>query len=602
MNLISEQTQKIQKGDLYALLAGCSDEDLSPLVGLITSKWFNSLESHTEYKRFKPNHSKYHRIIGDELRRYGGNSFRNVFRGEGPPYAEIVKNVCLKLDIRPESDTVKNEGKVLSLFLERHWKTLNKAQQDAIIADARKSAADKSVTALDLFKAGGPFLALMVPRMFLGPIGWASLVWTVLGFNVADPSFKVTIPAVLHIAYLRRRFLDMLSEAAKASPTSAGSISRTSIPAVRSVSLTVGEKAEEPVLTLARISKPANQAWHPADPSGKGIGRLNPLLQAVPSLATAQNVAMTDYMEVVFNGPLMKAKGVDGYRCMTMIDGKPSHGTLLDPKELSNIVNASALFQVASVAVAQKHLADISAKLSDIKACIDRIHQFQKAGRRSILTGSIRYYEQVAPSVLAGELSEADASAVRHQIERHEADLLRVQDHLMDEIRHESQDVMNLKDDDMFGSAGMTEVIKKHQMLLDDLYQQLILCIRARGCGWQLLVAFPESDRLKEDRKASIQEALAILSEGNDMLSRTDVFMRQKIKSMSSVWNSTMTLNDRKLTLLEWNEKLLSDVNSLVNSIALDIRVAEAVLRERQEPVTMVVKIEDGRIVASSAA
>ena len=39
--------------------------------------------------------------------------------------------------------------------------------------------------------------------VFLGPIGWtATGIWTV--FDIASPAYRVTIPAVIQVAYLRQ--------------------------------------------------------------------------------------------------------------------------------------------------------------------------------------------------------------------------------------------------------------------------------------------------------------------------------------------------------------------------------------------------------------
>ncbi|MFZ2631542.1 MAG: hypothetical protein WA081_15210 [Desulfosalsimonadaceae bacterium] len=594
---INEKIREIENGDLYAILSLCTNEDLDPLVKCMDRKLSSTLEINDDYKKYYPCHTKYYKAIGDEIRLFGGNSFKNIFRGgEGPTYDEIVVDVCKKLDIPFElGKTVNNESNVLAIYLDRQWKALSREQQDEIITDAREAASKKTFNAATIIEGGGALLLLLRP--FLGLVGWPVLA----AFSLAKPAFKVTISCVLHIAYLRKKILDGEAASFVDSYIPAGSAENVSlVPATtRSASLVVGVSEDEPALSLTWISNPTPQAWYPVDDSDEGISRLNPLLQAVPNFSIAGELTSTKYMEVVIDGPLVKATGINGgYRGFRIVDGKiESHAILFEPSKLSKIVNASALLQVASVAVAQKHLADINEKLSEIKACVDKIHQFQKNERRSVLTGATRYFEQVAQSVLAGELSDA----IRNQIEDHEANLLQVQDHLMEDIRHESKEIINIKGKDTFGSKGMQNAISSHQKLLDDLYQQLMLCIRARACGWQLLVVFPGEERLKEKRKCSIQESLKALAEGGDLLKKTDMFMRNKIKELSSVWNRTATLNKRKLSLLEWNDTLMGEITSCKAQIVRDIRAAEAVINDRRQPVTMVVKVEGDRIVAACA-
>lgn len=582
--------EDIANGDLYALLAVCTKEDLDPLVALIKGKISNFLEINEDYKKHSPDHTKYHNVIADEVRLFGGNTFRNLMRGgEGPPYDEIVLDICKKLEIPGRAgETVKNEGNILTIFLDRQWRALSEEEQNRLIAEARANAAKEvGVNTKNVLMGGSMLLA---PRLALGPVAWGATV-----VSIADPAFSVTVPCVLHIAYLRQKYMEVmcptsgLTSVAKTEPTE-----RT---LVRSSVLAIGVSENDQVLSLARISEPPVTNWNPVG-GDDGISRLNPLLQAVPSLATAGEVASGKYMEVVINGPLLKAKGKEGYRLITMIDNKPSHGTLLDPSKLSNIVNASALLQVASVAVAQKHLADISKKLSDIKAIVERISKFQEDKRKSKITASIHYFEQVAKSVLSGELS----ASVRSQFEGHESLLLSIQAHLMVDIRHESKAILDVKDETMFGSKGMEDAIREHQKRLDDLYHQLLVCIRARACGWQLLMAYPGEDGLKVSRRDGIEEAIKVLSEGGDLLSNTDKLMRQKVKSISAVWNRNITVNERKLSLLEWNDRLLQEVSQCKEQIVSDLRAAETAIAQQSQPVTVFVKIENDQIVSACAA
>ncbi len=580
----------IAKGDLYTLLSVCTKEDLDPLVTCILNKFSNLLDVNDDYKRYRPDHTKYHQVIANEIRLFGGNTFLNLMRGgEGPSYDELVLDVCKKLDIPYQNgETVKNESNLLAIFLDKQWKALSEEEREKIISAARTDAAKGTgINVKNAISGGG---TLLMTRLAFGPIGWGASV-----FSITDPAFSVTVPCVLHVAYLRKKYL----EAANAVPVQKTHTEMTSAvrPLVRSNVLVVGTSEDSHVLSLAHISEPPIANWNTVT-NANGISRLNSLLQVVPGLATANEVATGKYMEVVINGPLLKAKNQDGYRLITMINGKPSHGTLLDPEQLSTIVNTGALLQVASIVVAQKHLADISQKLSEIKASVDRILSFQKNERGAVIKGATRYFEQVAQAVLSGELSKS----VRHQIEHHEAQLLQVQEHLVVDIRHESQAIRHVKDATMFGSKGMEDAIREHQKLLDDLYQQLLLCIRARVCGWQLLIAYPGEEYLKEQRKQSIEEIVESLRESGDLLAITDASMRQKIKSISATFNTNITINTRKLSLLEWVDQLSVKISNSIEKIDEEIIKSEIALAKQLQPVTMLVKVEGGQIVATCPA
>ena len=112
------------------------------------------------------------------------------------------------------------------------------------------------------------------------------------------------------------------------------------------------------------------------------------------------------------------------------------------PENLEKIVNAGALFQVTSVIVAQKHLADISQKLTEIKKTVDDIHKHQKDKRETDITGAVDYFKQIAPSILAGELRDS----YQHQFEKYEGELLSIRNHLLKDIKKLNHEIENLKD------------------------------------------------------------------------------------------------------------------------------------------------------------
>jgi len=304
----------------------------------------------------------------------------------------------------------------------------------------------------------------------------------------------------------------------------------------------------------------------------------------------------TRYMTVVANGPLAKAAG-GGFRGYVQgANGVASHATLDDPALLASIANPAAIWQIASIVVAQKHLADINEKLDKIKAGIDNINFHLKEDRRSIATGAIRYFSQITNSILAGELS----NSVRSQIEAHECALLKMQEQVLADIQRQVDNIRHVKLPFAFGSDSSRQAIRECQEELDETYAQFLLCLKARACGWQLLLAFPGEDTLKESRRRDIGDALVSLDEGSEMLRQTDEFMQQKIRELSSMWNTKLTVNERKMELREWGPKLKSDIEVTRERILEEIRIADMAMIDLQGVVTFVAKVEDGRVVAIS--
>ena len=104
---------------------------------------------------------------------------------------------------------------------------------------------------------------------------------------------------------------------------------------------------------------------------------------------------------------------------------------LFEIGNLQNVINAAAIWQVASVLVAQKHLADISSKLDEINDNIIALSQFLEDQRESRIRSAYDYLGQAYRALGSGELS----GAVRNELENCERDLLEIQHHIEKEYR-----------------------------------------------------------------------------------------------------------------------------------------------------------------------
>lgn len=190
--------KKIKSGDLYALLAVCTNDELDPIVKTLLGATTNFLEVNDVYKKFSPNHIMYHKEICDELRTFGGNSFANIFRGNGPEYSELVDDVCEKLDVKfIKGAVVANEKRLLQKYAE----DMGDAGVEKVAAvagkDASKIGNNKAATTVGIASA-----------VLISPAG---LLYT--GYKISGAAFRVTVPCVLHIATLRQIILSQAVEA-----------------------------------------------------------------------------------------------------------------------------------------------------------------------------------------------------------------------------------------------------------------------------------------------------------------------------------------------------------------------------------------------------
>lgn len=225
-------------------LRDCSDEDLNVLEHILIKGEVGkeriscTFTSKDIYKDNYPKHSKYWNELARELQEYGGNSFANLFRGEGVLYREILSDVCKKSKVKFEEgiSTEELEELFLMSILESSLDNLTEEQRKELLNEINVSTTDytkkgvmtalqvaikstgftpyrlsaiiankvfRTVVGRGLTLAGNQTLMKSVST-FAGPVGWTITgLWT--AYDIAGPAYRVTIPAVLEVIHLRRK-------------------------------------------------------------------------------------------------------------------------------------------------------------------------------------------------------------------------------------------------------------------------------------------------------------------------------------------------------------------------------------------------------------
>lgn len=235
-------------------LRRASNEDLYPLVKHLIKPITEELSIKERYKRHYPNHREYVDEIVFELRLFASNTIANRFRrGEGLPYKKIVQNVASKLKIAYAADdpVEKVELKILLEILNCRFNKMSAPVIEAfekagasklyfsssfpiaaitvqiIIKSSRRIAYQAAMIVaetgarivlgkglrLTVLSQGMKLVGVNVAQkafmgkmigVFAGPIGWIiTALWTAIGFS--GPAYRVAIPCVCHIAYLRQK-------------------------------------------------------------------------------------------------------------------------------------------------------------------------------------------------------------------------------------------------------------------------------------------------------------------------------------------------------------------------------------------------------------
>lgn len=229
-------------------LQNCGNEDLRVLCEILIKdkngniRFSEKLTDTDSYYNCYPHNARgMWKDIAAELQRFGGNTFLNIYRhGFGPSYESIVYDVCKKMAVKDikEHDTAEEmEQKLLCKLTENMLDKMSDEEIAEIMRELniknRSYSKQGLMAALliarsvnkKLFYKMMQYIIRFVTEMlvgrgvmwasagilargtqfFLGPAGWFICgAWTL--WDVAGPAYRVTIPAVLQVSYMRMKY------------------------------------------------------------------------------------------------------------------------------------------------------------------------------------------------------------------------------------------------------------------------------------------------------------------------------------------------------------------------------------------------------------
>ena len=227
-------------------LGEMKSDDLHDLVESITkdkdgsTRYTEELTGKEIYKKNYPEHVKYWKDVAAEIQCFGANSLATMLRGgQGVPYREILMDVCNKMKVNYNKsqaiDSIENQLliKLLGDAMEKMSESERAEFAKVVGLNAAKTFSPEGLMAAAqaAFSAGGfqsyriaLIVANGVSRALLGrgltlaanaaltrtlgiisgPIGWA-ITGALTAIDLAGPAFRVTLPAVIHVALLRKK-------------------------------------------------------------------------------------------------------------------------------------------------------------------------------------------------------------------------------------------------------------------------------------------------------------------------------------------------------------------------------------------------------------
>lgn len=544
------------------------------------------------------------RLLVRELQHFGGNTFVNLFRRNGVNYSEIVDDVTshLKVKVPATASVEEKETLIIDCVFTSSWKKMSDDERSQILRDMgingsasmdipvwqRAALVANSLAQTTAGKVLPLIAGLGIGRVLgvlTGPVGLA-ITGLYTAYDISNPAFRVTLPCVVQIAWIRLKNSRQFRLATQPSPTT--------VPALTyDQRWGFGHDIHQPALTVATI--PPSESINTGSMQEQdvtGISRLSPLLQTLPSLATSAHVASHQYMEVIINGTLASVKDGPGFRGFSLGEkGIKEHAVLLSPDKLSQLVNAGMLLNVASAVLAQKHLADISKKLTEIVESVREVSAFQNNARKSEIIGAIQYLQQITPVIVEEQCSPA----IRQKLEDIEVQFSALQAHLLTDITAAGDKVAALKDRGLFGSTEITNKIQAQQKILDERIHEWDLAMKVRAQALHLLTHAEGNTTLVRHRQQTIVHNY---QEFESVVDKVERQLHQRIQGISALTEQSNTTNANKVLLRKWTTTTLMHQKMAIEEAHSSFgKFQQGLLAEQPQSARLLVEMQDGKPV-----
>lgn len=529
--------------ELHLVLDLCSNEELEPIVNRLAAFGESYFKLSRRVSLHSPNHIAYVDLIGDEIYRLGITATGQVGH-DRPSYANFLRAVWDKVGLGNKPERLEQlELGLINVFGKKSILAVNNEQKFHLIQDVCAEA-EKAV--------GG----------ILSSNCWAPFV-----------------NALIHVGYLRQK---LVSEGKISAPQANKIVGASELFANNrneQSAIILSSEDDQPFAIFREVVEPEKVVWNSFGQVDNVLKYLNLTMSVLEPLISAENL--------LSNGHYYRSD----YELSLGQDGRP-RGVAKGYSGMVPLakVSVAALGGPAALAVAVKQMEEqrrwenIERSLIDIKTAVEGVSKFQKEERRAVLTGSLRYFQQIAPSVLSGEL----AGEILHGIERHEADLIKIQDHIAVDLKVQMALIRQIKNDAWLSAAKFMKALDDAISDLEVLQHEMRLCLRARACGFQLLSGFPGREAGKSARRNDIIEGIKFYGPDGPLGLELDAILREKAQLTSSLSN--------RLLILQRGFDMLSAVKQAEEEITKGMALLPDPTSERIT-IPLEFKVEGGSVV-----
>ena len=234
-----------RKDDDLAFLEDCTEADIDQLAKFIIydsdgrERITSKMKSSPEFKNLSGQPDQWRKswkLVAGELQHFGGDTLVNVIRRKGVVYHKILSDVCKKLGVKfdKRANSYDIESTLIESLVKSSWEKMSESERhDALrtldLPDLTSSTLDSvlllirdkghgaiAIATLLAHSARLAFIPLTMKTMSAAGIsivarrGAASLANPLAAILISIPMFtgtayRVTIPAVIQIAYMRRK-------------------------------------------------------------------------------------------------------------------------------------------------------------------------------------------------------------------------------------------------------------------------------------------------------------------------------------------------------------------------------------------------------------
>ena len=350
--------------------------------------------------------------------------------------------------------------------------------------------------------------------------------------------------------------------------------------------LEMANEAGESFMSIAEVPDPGLVRWEDATGARgakSGISRLNPLLSAVPNLTVAGNVLATNYMEVVVPAGESLAEVATGNEVFRGffkgVDGKiKGHAELFKPDQFQRLVSGAVLLNIASVALAQKHLHDISKKLDRISEQLEEVGRFQREERFSNIEGTLREFMQMKREMADYSFAHISTDAVASEC----IQLSKIERHVRKDVARAIEELESAGGLGAKFDQGLNGVL----MLLKELH----LCVMAKLYGCQIMAIVSEDPGWLDSRLDDVQ----------DDIERLIGYYESTVKAILDTLGKGKDSQDS----LELLSRLRSsdELESIVVSVDNEMATTRELVCSRNAPVSLLLKVNGGEIEGFAVA